>query len=214
MIKAFIFDMDGTLVDSTQSDFKAWKQILEENSVTLSFTDFLSFLGAKGEEIIKLYLPDQDNIEDLLKKREVYFRKYIDDDGVILIDGAETFLKKIKSHQLKTALATGAGNDKLQFIFEKLDIQKFFDVVLTANDTISGKPNPEIFLTAAKKTGVNPVEAIVVEDSRNGVVAAKNGGFKCIAITSTHTRESLQGADYIIDSFDEINIDDLLHLKE
>lgn len=210
MIKAFIFDMDGTVIDSTEADFKAWEQLLSEEGIVLSYTDFLSILGATGKEILTSYLPQCIDKEQMLLRREVYFKKFIEDKGIKFIDGVEKFLKEVKEKNIKTALATGAGKSKIDFIFKRLGVQKYFDIVLTAADTSQGKPAPEIFLKAAEKLGVQPSEAIVVEDARNGVVASVKAGMRCIAITSTHPKESLTGADTIVDSYDQLNIDQLI----
>jgi beta-phosphoglucomutase-like phosphatase (HAD superfamily) len=104
------------------------------------------------------------------------------------------------------ALATGASRKKLEFVLQKLPIKQYFDAMITADETNSGKPDPEVFLNAAKELGVTPGNCIVMEDARNGAQAAKKGGMLCIAITTTRSEDQLQAADLIVDGYHELDI--------
>lgn len=206
MIKAAIFDMDGTVIDSTESDYLAWKKILEEYKIDFSYKEFLNVLGAKGAEIVDRYL-DLGIIEkkQLLDQKEEYFKALINERGLNLIQGIESLLTEIKELNVKTSLATGAGKEKLEFIFQKVNLKNYFDVVITADDTKTGKPNPEVFLRAAIKLNILPSDCVVFEDAKNGVKAAKDGGMKCVAIITTHPPNELQEADLVIKSYSEFD---------
>ncbi len=211
MIEAIIFDMDGTVIDSTRNDFTAWTRVFDEYDYAFSFEEYVRVLGAKGSEIIEERLElGREEVDKMLKRKESYFQEELDKNGLRLIPHVEELLKEIKSMDLKTALATGSGDEKLKMIFERLNIEQYFDVILTADDVQHGKPDPEIFLNAAKKLGVSPEQAIVMEDAENGVRAAKAGNMLCIAITSTHTREKLQEADLVIDNYKELHLKDFI----
>jgi beta-phosphoglucomutase len=210
MIKGFIFDMDGTVIDSTQSDFQAWEKMLSEHNVKLAYQEFLDFLGGKGEEIVARFLSaGKEEIKEMLRKKEQYFKEFAAQNHFSMINGVEIFLLKIKDSGYPMALATGAGKDKLDFVFSRLDFKKYFNVILTSEDVKKGKPDPEIFLKAAAKLGISPGDSMVVEDSGNGIKAARDAGAKTIAITSTHTKEDLLGADIIIDSYAAFNWQDI-----
>jgi beta-phosphoglucomutase family hydrolase len=207
MIKAAIFDLDGTVIDSTANDYQAWKRIFEEYQVNFSYEEFIRVLGAKGSEIVGNHLDlDDDELESMLSRKETYFKEMTNESGLQTIPNVEKVLEEIRRIPLKIALATGTGKEKLEFIFKLVDIRKYFDVIITADDVEKGKPDAEVFLKAAEKLGVAPGESFVMEDATLGVKAAKTGGMPCIAITTTRGRDQLAGADLIIDHYDELNI--------
>jgi len=209
MIRAFIFDMDGTVIDSTGLDYEAWQKAMREYDAELPYEDYIAKLGAKGSEIAKDYLDVSDEeIEQLVSRREEYFKQLVNERGLRLLPHVEQTLQELRNYHLKTALATGANQEKLEFIFDKLPIRQYFDVFVTADDVTQGKPDPEVFLLAAQKLGVEPANCVVMEDATNGLEAAKRGGMRCIALTTTRGADQLQGADLIINSYQEL---DLLH---
>jgi beta-phosphoglucomutase family hydrolase len=212
MIEAFIFDMDGTLIDSTQMDYEAWQRAMREYDAEFPYEDYIAKLGAKSSEIARQYLDISDEeIDALISRREAYFKQIVDEKGLSLLPGAEQFLQQVRNAHLKTALATGANAQKLEFILNKLPLRQYFDAFVTADDVSQGKPEPEVFLQAAAKLGVEPANCVVMEDATNGLQAAKNGGMRCIALTTTRGADQLQGADLIVSSYAEI---DLLHWLE
>ena len=205
-VSGFIFDMDGTVIDSTKHDFNAWKKVMHEKRIDFPYNDFLALLGAKGEEIVKKFLDiPKDQIDALLEKKEAVFQEIASLNGLLPMPGVVDFLEKIKAKGLRIALATGAGRTKLDYIFKRIEVSQYFQEIITANEIQKGKPDPEIFLKAAEKLGIRPEEAIVVEDAPNGLRAAKHAGMRCLAITSTHSRQSLQGADFIVDHYDDFD---------
>jgi beta-phosphoglucomutase family hydrolase len=212
MIQAFIFDMDGTLIDSTKMDYEAWQRAMREYDAEFPYEEYIAKLGAKGSEIARQYLDISDEeIDALISRREEYFKQIVEEKGLSLLPHAEQFLQQLRNAHLKTALATGANQEKLEFIFEKLPLRQYFDAFVTANDVSKGKPDPEVFVQAAAKLGIDPAHCVVMEDATNGLQAAKNGGMRCIALTTTRGAEQLQGADLIVSGYAEI---DLLHWLE
>lgn len=206
MIKAFIFDMDGTVIDSTRMDYDAWQKVMHEYDAELPYEEYIARLGAKGSEIAKEYLDvDDDEIEKLLSRREGYFKEMVEEQGIKFIPHVEQILQEIRNAHLKTALATGANKEKLEFLFNKLPFEQYFDAFVTADDVTTGKPDPEVFLQAAQKLGVDAGQCVVMEDASNGLEAAKNGGMRCIALTTTRGADKLQGADLIIEGYHQFN---------
>ena len=207
MIQAFIFDMDGTVIDSTQLDYEAWQKAMREYDAELPYEDYIAKLGAKSSEIAKEYLDVSDEeIDKLISRREEYFKQLVDEKGLSLLPGVEQFLQQLRNAHLKTALATGSNAEKLEFIFNKLPLKQYFDAFVTADDVSQGKPEPEVFVQAAAKLGVDPADCVVMEDATNGLQAAKNGGMRCIALTTTRGADQLQGADLIVKGYAEINL--------
>lgn len=215
MIKAVIFDMDGTIIDTTVThDFPIWKELLGEYGVDLSFLLFQSVLGKKAEEIYKHFIPTitDEQIKQSLDKRYRILAKSLEEKGLDLSPGLIAFLELLKKHDIKTALATGAGKEKVALIAKHFPLQKYFPVIVTSDEVARGKPHPDIFLKATEKLGIKPKDCIVMEDANNGIEAAHKAGMKAIAITTTHKREDLQDADKIIDSFNELTFEDIQSL--
>ncbi|MBI2431003.1 MAG: HAD family phosphatase [Candidatus Levybacteria bacterium] len=209
MIKAVIFDMDGTIVDTTKThDYPTWKQVIEEHGGSLSFDTFRSILGKKADELLHDLAPHltPKQIQQTAQKKDMLFSKSLKEKGLKITSGFGELLKRLKDTGYKVALATGARKSKVEIILKHVPLHKYFPVIITADDVERGKPHPELFLKAAKKLDVKPQECLVIEDANNGIQAAKNADMKCIAITTTHKRGELKNADRIIDSFDELDI--------
>jgi beta-phosphoglucomutase len=207
MIKAAIFDLDGTIIDSTENDFLAWQRIFAEYRVSFPYEEYLSVLGAKGSEIVRNHLRlTETERESMLGRQEGYFKENCTARGLKLIPHMDKLLGGIRSLPLRTALATGSSDGKLSFIFEKVAIKAFFDVITTADTVQKGKPEPEVFLQAAGKLGIEPRECLVFEDAPLGVKAAKDAGMHCIAITTTHAEWELGQADLVVDSYQQLDL--------
>jgi beta-phosphoglucomutase family hydrolase len=210
-VQAVIFDMDGTVVDTTELEYKAWSRMMREQGVEFTHEEYIKVLGAKGSEIVKKHLDwDEDAIQEILQNKEKYFKELVAQHGLELIPGVEKVLQDIQQIPLKMALATGASRKKLEFVLEQLPIGQYFDAMITADDTQTGKPDPEVFLNAAKKLGVPPDSCIVMEDARNGAQAAKKGHMICIAITTTRGKDQLPEADLVVNRYEELDIRDFV----
>lgn len=206
--KAVIFDMDGTLVDSTQADFVAWQKLFSFYNKELSFSDYLPLLGIKSAQVVKEFLPveNAEEVQFALTKKLVFFHEYISDNGIYPVPFADVFLKQIKRYNIPVALATSSRRGKMEMVMEKLNLLIYFDTVVTGGDVKKGKPSPDIFLKAAEKLDMIPENCIVFEDAANGVKAAKNAGMKCVALASHLSSDTLQEADLVIDTFENLSL--------
>ncbi len=213
MIKAIIFDMDGTVVHTPPHDLSAWQEVLRDHGVDFSFEDLKRAYGRKAKEILKEKVPEitDEHIDATLKKRYELFHSSIKKKGLQPVSGFYIYINMLKK-KYKVAIATGASLEKVKIVMQFIPLEKYFSTIITADDVENGKPNPDLFLKAAETLDVKPEECIVIEDANNGIDAAHRAGMKCIAITTTHARDELKNADKIIDSFDELKIEDLNHL--
>ncbi len=212
MIKAIIFDNDGVVIDSGDIDFLAWVKIFSEFDKNLTREIYKEYSGMTGVEISMKYLgKTREEGEKLQDKKEEYFEDLVKEHGLKEIKGLREFLDKVVNSGLKTALATAGTRIKAEFTLGHLGIREKFNVLVTANDVSKGKPDPETFLKAAELLQCKPEECVVIEDSRKGIKAAKKGGIKAIGITTAQTKEKLleTGADIVIDSFEDIKLDEL-----
>lgn len=206
--------MDGVLTDNKEQDFTAWKRVFADFGIDLSFDGYKAFTGMKGEEIIKKYIKPKAGDEEattLTRRKEEYFIEEIKKTKIEPTEGVIKFLNDLKSNNIKMGIGTAAMEFKAYAILEELGIKSFFDVLVSADKVKKGKPDPETYLKVAEELNLSPEECIVIEDAPNGIEAAKNGGIKCIAIATTHEKSELKQADKIIDSFDELVINELVN---
>lgn len=209
MIKAVIFDMDGVVVESTGQDFSAWKKTFKEQGRRLTYDQYLSFLGKKGEEIVQQNINPRitkDEAAKIVKRKEQILLEDIRKNGIKPIKGAKQTIQFLRQNNFKIGLGTSAPIAKADVILESLGIKNLFDTYVVAEEVKRGKPHPEIYLKVAKKLNLNSKECLVIEDAPAGIAAAKNAGMKCIAITTTHKREDLLKADKIISLFKELTL--------
>jgi beta-phosphoglucomutase len=201
--KAIIFDMDGTLIESTEADYLAWKRVFNDQGKELSFKDYQPLLGIRSAEVIKHTLGVQDDniVKKLLAEKLEYFREIAERDGIQPVEGAIQFLKECKALNVKIALATSSRQAKMKMIMTRLELIDLFDAIVTGEEVHNSKPSPDIFLDTARKLALDPIDCIVFEDAVNGVKAAKAAGMMCIAIATTHPAEQLNEADLVIHAY-------------
>ena len=216
MFKGLIFDMDGVLIDSMPSHTEALNVMCERYNSTHWEGDVSQFAGLGPDQVFAVLLPEQlaeRGAESLNDEAEVIFRE-IYAPKAELMPGLAEFLDGIKTHGIKCSVGSSGCIENISLTWEKCGLERWFEASVCANDVTHCKPSPEIFLTAAKRLGLQPEECIVFEDAVSGVEAAKAAGMKVVTITTTLPRERLEaaGADLIIDSFDEVNYEVLSNL--
>lgn len=201
---AIIFDMDGTLIESTEADYIAWKKLFEEYNIDLTFEKYYPLLGKKSVDVIssQLNLSGED-VDYALAKKLFYYKEYVKDNGVSPVPFADKLVQYCSRHFL-IGLATSSRMEKMNMMMEQQGLKRYFTAIVTGGEVHHGKPSPDIFLLAAEKLEVDPKKCLVFEDTISGIRAAKNAGMKCIAISTTHKREELTEADLVIDSYEEI----------
>lgn len=206
MAKAVIFDMDGVLADSEPTHVAVEQRILEHYGIKLDESDHSRYKGTTEKffwtDIIKRNNLDASYLELSNKKRELFFKAA---EGITAFDGAKKILTELKSNRFLTAVASSSHRDVIEYILMRLNIKECFDVIVSGDEVSTGKPAPDIFLKTASKLSVNANNCLVIEDSINGITAAKRAGMSCIAITNSFPREELSRADLIIDSLEEID---------
>lgn len=191
--RAFIFDMDGTLVDNMRVHTEAWRTLMDENGLEFDERTFLiQTAGQTNREIIPSVFGQlsQEEIGRLARrKEEIYRESYLPHRKTI--EGVVPFLTESKQIGVKMAVATAASNANMEFILDGLDLRRFFDAITTASDVAAGKPDPEMFLVSARKLGVEPENCLVFEDAFGGFEAARRAGMKAIGITTVNSAEDI-----------------------
>lgn len=209
--EAIIFDMDGVITDSEPLQMEAERLVCDKFGISVPLEEWKNFKGKTNKDIfsyiIKEYsdkpLPVQQLVDE---KRKKYIE--ISSEKLTLVDGFLDFIEKIRKMVPLIALTTSSNAIVQKFVFDKYNLNKYFDVITTGDEVKNGKPHPESYLLTVNKLGVRPQDAIVIEDSDNGIISAKAAGCTVVAITTSFPQEVLasKGADYVVDSFSEIMI--------
>lgn len=200
--RAFIFDMDGTLVDNMRFHTEAWGQMLAENNVKMNAHDFLvKTAGKTNREIMPTVFGDisDERIAELGERKETLYRELFQAQRKT-VDGALEFLEAAQKSGVRMAVATAAPVGNVEFILDGLDLRRFFQAVVTAADVSRGKPDPEIFLKSAEKLGVEPRNCIVFEDAIGGFEAAHRAGMRSIGIATVNSVEDILQLESVVEA--------------
>lgn len=210
--KAFIFDLNGTMIDDMEYHAKAWYDILNNDlKANLSWAEVKENMYGKNVELlVRIFGKDHFTKEqsdamsvEKEKRYQAAFRP-----NLKLIDGLEPFLAKAAQQHILMAIGTAAIPFNVDFVLDNIPIRKYIQSVVTADDVATSKPNPEVFTKCADELGVAYEDCIVFEDAPKGVEAAMNAGMKAVVITSYHTKEDFANMPnvlmYISDYNDKI----------
>jgi HAD superfamily hydrolase (TIGR01509 family) len=204
--------MDGVLVNSEPLHRKAYFDMFEEFNLNVSNRLYESFTGkstsAICKELCKIFDLSISHEKLMLSKRKHFKTVFDNDPKFQMIDGALSLIKNYFYNNLTLILASSASMTNINRIFKKFDLDKFFKAKISGADLKESKPNPEIFIKAAKLSGFNKSECIVIEDSTNGVIASKSAGIYCIGFNSPNSKnQNYDKADLVVSNFNEIRFD-------
>jgi HAD superfamily hydrolase (TIGR01509 family) len=209
-MKAVIFDMNGVIILDEEYHNQAWVIFCKKYHFALTKAEFRTEVMGKRDQDTLVYLFKRNLSNEEINKysRERYrMAKALLKGKLVLPEGLIDLLDKLQSRNIPLAIATSAIKNYTDFIMNKFGLRKYFSVIITAEDTIEGKPSPEIYLRTASKLKINPENCLVIEDSVSGIKSAKAADMKVIAITSSLSRKDLVNkADYIIDSFKDFDL--------
>lgn len=207
--KAFLFDLNGTMINDMHYHSNAWHQIINEDlGKRLSFEEVNREMYGKNAELLDRVFGKnhftESQVENIsMQKEKKYQKAYL--PYLALIDGLDLFLKKAKDNGIKMAIGSAAIPYNIDFVLDGLAVRQYFDAIVSANDVVVSKPNAETFLKAAKALNIDPSDCLVFEDVPKGVQSALSAGMKCIVITSTHTKEAFNGFDNVLGFVDNYN---------
>jgi beta-phosphoglucomutase len=209
---AAIWDMDGTLVDTAELHFAAWKTLCDELGRGFTRDDFRRTFGQRNPEIFQILFGGEfppDEVDRLSARKEVLYRDAAR-SGVTLLPGVRPLLEGLQREGVRQAIGSSAPKANLDLIISLTDTAGLFPIVVSGEDTRRGKPDPEVFLIAAERLGIAPNRCVVFEDAIAGVQAAKAGDMKCVAVTFVghHPEQALReaGADLVVDNLDQVSV--------
>jgi len=195
-IKAFIFDMDGTVVNNMGVHFQSWRLFFAELGVAISDQELRRQVNGQPNaailrEVLGSHLSEAE-IARLGQRKETLYRDLYRQQ-IRPLPGLLAFLREAERLGTPMALATNAHRDNVDFVMGNLGIVSFFRVIVSAEDVRRAKPDPEVYLIAARRLGVSAGQCLVFEDSRPGIEAARRAGMCVIALATTHAPDELQG---------------------
>ena len=213
-IKAILFDMDGTLVDSIPFHKASWVSFLKKHDIVLDPEQFHAQNHGNIDEMIKRFFGTAISDEKLIElgnEKEVMYRDLYR-LHIREIDGLTDFLHALKKQNIQAALATMGDPTNIDFILDSIKVRSFFQCITGGNEILKGKPDPEIYELSLEKMNLKNTDCVVIEDSKDGVLSAKKAGIKVIGITTSHTADELKqaGCFYTITDFRELDLDHIL----
>ena len=206
--QAVIFDMDGVLVDTYRAHFQSWVELAEAEGLHVTEAEFAATFGRTSREIIARLWGDNRyddaQIAELDRRKEAAFRRAIEVDFPTM-PGASELLHSLHNAGFRLAVGSSGPPENVALVLDRLGARELFEAVVTGEDVTRGKPDPEVFLTAAKRLGVAPAACAVIEDAPAGVAAAHAGGMAGIGLLSTgRTPADLIDADLVVRSLSEL----------
>jgi HAD superfamily hydrolase (TIGR01509 family) len=212
MIQTVIFDMDGVIVDTEPVHHYAYFKQFAELDIVVSEEIYTSFTGNSTRNTfqkLKNLFPIEAEVEDLIQRKRTIFNDAFDTKtDLFLLDGVEKLIKDLHANGMQLIVASSASKVTIDRVFKRFGLYQYFTHVVSGEDFPNSKPHPAIFEHAASLS-IGPKEnCIVIEDSANGVVAAKAAGIFCIGYVSEHSkRQDLSPADRVINHFDELSFE-------
>jgi HAD superfamily hydrolase (TIGR01509 family) len=212
MLKAVLFDMDGVIVDTEPLHYKAYQKMFAKVGIEVSSEMYEGFTGQSTYGICK-QLCTHFNLElepqELVQIKRNYFTKlFFDDDDLKLLDGVEKLINNYFDHGLTLVVASSASMFTINNVMKRFKLDRFFSNKLSGADLKASKPHPEIFINAAKAANALANECFVIEDSTNGIKAAKRAGIYCVAYKSEHSKnQDYTLADMLISDYKEITFE-------
>jgi HAD superfamily hydrolase (TIGR01509 family) len=217
MIKTVIFDMDGVIVDTEPVHRYAYFQHFSELNIDVTEELFTSFTGNSTRNVFQrvnsIYNLNADVEELILRKRTLFNDAFDQKADLELLEGVENLIKNLHENGFELILASSASKVTIDRVFRRFELHPYFSHIVSGEDFPKSKPHPAIFEFAALLSKAPKENCIVIEDSTNGVLAAKAAGIYCVGYNSIHSKlQDLSKADKIINNFNELDYNIIANL--
>lgn len=207
MIKTCIFDMDGVLLDSEVIYLTSLKKYLKTLGIDANIKELSIVVGMKMEDIthqlMNQYQIQGISEQDMINGQDYFFDEEVKNQKLECMEGLLDVLNFLKNQNITIALASSSERSWIDEVLQKLDIENYFEIIVSGDDVLHSKPNPEIFKLTAKMAKSNVQECIVIEDSKNGICAGKKAGMFTIAYKGSIIEQDTSLADVEVSSYAE-----------
>ena len=212
MTQTVIFDMDGVIVDTEPVHSYAYFQHFAELNIDVSKDMFTSFMGNSTRNTfqkLKEIFPIDLEVEDLIQRKRAIFNDAFDNkEDLYLIEGVEKLIQDLHGNGIQLILASSAAKVTIDRVFKRFNLHQYFTHIVSGEDFPNSKPHPAIFEFAANLSVAPKENCIVIEDSTNGIKAAKAAGLFCVGYNSENSKlQDLSLADVVVNHFDELNFE-------
>jgi HAD superfamily hydrolase (TIGR01509 family) len=197
--------MDGTLLDSAEYHWEAWRETLAAEGFELTYEQFVATFGQRNDTILRGWLGadlPMHEIDRIGGAKEALYRQFVRERGVQLLPGVAHWLARLHAAGWRQAVASAAPRQNVETILAVLAIEPYFGAITSAEDVQRGKPDPQVFLLAAARLGAAPARCIVVEDAPAGIEGAHRGGMRAIGVRSSHPELT---ADIVVDTLEDLD---------
>ena len=213
-LRAVLWDLDGVIADTGRYHYRAWQEIFTPMGIDFTEEHFIKHFGQRNDTIIRDSVGrviSQEELEDIAVRKEKAYRRLVA-HNIRALPGSIDLLKELEKNGIPSAIASSAPPENVNVIINGLGIEGLFQAIACGREVTEGKPSPQIFLKAAEKLGVSPPDCVVIEDAVAGVTGAKRAGMKCVAVTNSHSGDSLREANLVVSSLEKVGIDALSSL--
>ncbi len=210
-IAAILWDMDGVLADTGLLHYETWKLVLDAQGIPFDLETFGKIFGRNNASSLEALLGHPPSVELLSlvdTVKEETFRQLVP-KRVRLLPGVLRWLEAFGQHNLLQAVASSAPMENIDLLVDVLGIRGYF-AHLVSGHSMPGKPDPAVFLEAARRVGVEPERCLVIEDSPAGIAAARRAGMRCVAVATTHEAGKLGEAQIILPTLEGVNVEEML----
>lgn len=220
MIKGFLLDIDGTLLDSNLAHAKAWEHALKHFGYDVIHGEVLTLIGMGGDRVLPALVPELDSEKGKGKEISTYRKNYLLKEVVPMLKptkGARELINELKKRKMKLVVATSASGSEFKELLKKANVDDLLDKFTTSSDVNQSKPAPDIITVALKKIELLPVEVLMLGDTPYDIAAATKNGIKTIALRSGgFSDEQLKGAIAIFDNPKDLlnNLENILNGKD
>lgn len=218
MIKTVIFDMDGVIIDSEPVHNFAYNQHFKELNIDVTPEIYASFTGNSTKNIYQKLTQIFDLKEEVAtlvnRKRSLFNDAFDAKEDLYLIDGVLPLIQELHANKIKLILASSSAHVTIQRVFNRFKLHQYFSHIVSGEDFAQSKPHPAIFLKAHELSNHQKNECIVIEDSTNGILAAKAAGIFCVGFDSPHSKlQDYSEANIVIENFESFNYDKIKSLQ-
>jgi beta-phosphoglucomutase len=193
MHSAVLWDMDGTLVDSEEFHWRAWRDAMAAEGVDLTYEQFLASFGQRNDRILRGWLGDDLSASDMQRigdAKEAEYRRLAEREGVVPLAGAAEWARRLHADGWRQAVASSAPRLNVDVILRVLALDRYFDAIVAAEDVTIGKPDPQVFQRAAERLAIPAARCVVVEDVAAGIEAARRAGMRSIGVSRSATLQA------------------------
>ncbi len=211
VLGAVLWDLDGTLADSGDYHWRAWKAAMGAEGMTVTEAQFLASFGQRNDTILAEWLghgANPDQVARVGDSKEAYYRDLVIKEGITPLPGAAEWVRALHGEEWGQAIASSAPRLNVEVMHKALGFSGLIETLVGAEDVKAGKPNPEVFLKAAQELGVPPERCVVVEDAEAGIEAARRGGMRSVGVGGG----AVEAADVVVDALDQLPADTFLRL--